>query len=255
MSPNVSRGTIRRKNSTLTNDEISLRSLAQKNGVPITDIQLEKISRYVGLLQHWNKSINLISRKDVENVWLNHIVLSLAFLFKVDLVGGAKILDLGTGGGLPGIPLSIVRPDVNFVLVDSIQKKTKAVQEMAASLSLPNASVIWSRAEDLNTLNNYQNAFDAVIARAVAGLEKLVKWGMPFLKKPPVPKTVSETTEKIMVSKSPALITMKGGNIDAEIEKTRRRFPDVKIYSLQLIFKGGEMLQGLDKKLIVVENV
>ena len=84
---------------------------------------------------------------------------------------------------MPGIPLSIVRTNVSFVLLDSIQKKTKAVEDMALPLSLPNVSVVCSRAEDLNKLTNYQNGFDAVIARAVSGLEDLVAWGMPFLKK------------------------------------------------------------------------
>lgn len=207
------------------------------------------------LLLGWNKSINLISRKDVENVWSHHILLSLAFLFKVQFGVGGRILDLGTGGGLPGIPLSIVRPDVTFVLVDSIQKKTQAVQAMLSSLELPNATAICARAEDLNKLNDYQNVFDAVIARAVSGLENLVKWGMPFLKKNSAPINFSRTSDPITVSKSSALITMKGGSAEAEIERTRRRFPDLKIRSIELVFKGSEAVQSLDKKLIIVENI
>ncbi len=238
----------------MTNDEIWLRSLGQKNDLSITDIQLQKISRYVELLKDRNKSINLISRKDVDGIWSNHILLSIAFLFKVELSAGAKILDLGTGGGLPGIPLSIIRTDVSFVLLDSIKKKIRAVEEMVASLDLPNTSVICSRAEDLNKVSNYRNTFDAVIARAVSGLENLVEWGMPFLKKAAAPKTLSVKSDKIIVSNSPAIITMKGGDIEAEIEKTERRFPTVNIYSTNLIFKGSEMLHNSDKRLIVVEN-
>jgi len=228
--------------------------LGQKNDLSITDIQLQKISRYVELLKDRNKSINLISRKDVDGIWSNHILLSIAFLFKVELSAGAKILDLGTGGGLPGIPLSIIRTDVSFVLLDSIKKKIRAVEEMVASLDLPNTSVICSRAEDLNKVSNYRNTFDAVIARAVSGLENLVEWGMPFLKKAAAPKTLSVKSDKIIVSNSPAIITMKGGDIEAEIEKTERRFPTVNIYSTNLIFKGSEMLHNSDKRLIVVEN-
>jgi 16S rRNA (guanine527-N7)-methyltransferase len=229
--------------------------LAQKNGVTITDIQLRKTSRYVALLKEWNKSINLVSRKDVEGIWLNHILLSLAFLFKVDFAAGAKVLDLGTGGGLPGIPLSIVRTDATFVLLDSIRKKTKAVENMVASLELPNVSVVCSRAEDINNLSPYRNAFDAVIARAVSGLEDLVAWGMPFLKIGGAQNASPATSENIVVSSSPVLISMKGGNTEAEIEKTLRRFPGVKIESMALTFKGSELLQNSDKKLIVVQNV
>jgi 16S rRNA (guanine527-N7)-methyltransferase len=206
------------------------------------------------LLKEWNKSINLISRKDVEGIWPNHILLSLAFLFKVEIADGARILDLGTGGGLPGIPLSILRPEVAFVLLDSIRKKTKAVEDMVASLELPNVSVICSRAENLNNVTTYKGTFDAVIARAVSGLENLVDWGMSFLKKGGAPNASPAKSEKIVVSNSPVLITMKGGNTELEIEKTLRRFPDVKIQSMDLTFKGSELLQNSDKKLIVVEN-
>ncbi len=206
------------------------------------------------MLREWNKSINLISRKDVEGIWPNHILLSLAFLFKVEFADGVRILDLGTGGGLPGIPLSIIRTNVRFVLLDSIQKKTKAVEHLVASLELPNVSVVCSRAEDLNNVTTYKGAFDAVIARAVSGLENLVDWGMPFLKKTTTPNASQPKTEKIVVSNSPVLITMKGGNTELEIEKTLRRFPDVKIQSMDLTFKGSELLQNSDKKLILVEN-
>ncbi len=212
------------------------------------------MSRYVELLKEWNKSINLISRKDVESIWSHHILLSIAFLFKVEFTDSAKILDLGTGGGLPGIPLSIIRMNVSFVLLDSIRKKTMAVEEMVASLKLPNASVICSRAEDLNKLNNYKNAFDAVIARAVSGLENLVAWGIPFLKKAATQTASPATSGKVVVSNSPALITMKGGDTQVEIEKTLRRFPDVKIHSMDMTFNGSELLQNSDRKLIVVQN-
>jgi len=213
------------------------------------------MSCYVELLKEWNKSINLVSRKDVEGIWLNHILLSLSFLFKVEFTPGSKILDLGTGGGLPGIPLGVVRNDVTFVLLDSILKKTRAVEDMAASLGLANVQVVCSRAEDLNKDSKYANTFDAVIARAVSGLENLVAWGMPFLKRRASPSTSFAKSNKIVPSETPVLIAMKGGSTELEIEKTLRRFPGVKINSMDLVFEGSELLQNSDKKLIVVHNV
>jgi 16S rRNA (guanine(527)-N(7))-methyltransferase RsmG len=253
--PNVPRGTIQGKKFTLTKDELWLHTLAQKNRVVITDIQLHKISHYVELLKEWNKSVNLVSRKDVDGIWLNHILLSLSFLFRVEFTPGSKILDLGTGGGLPGIPLGIVRNDITFILLDSIRKKTKAVENMVTSLGLTNVSVVCSRAEDLNRDSKYANTFDAVIARAVSGLENLVAWGMPFLKRSVSSGTSPTISKKIVPSDTPVLITMKGGNTELEIEKTLRRFPGVKIDSMDLIFEGSELLQNSDKKLIVVQNV
>ena len=238
----------------MTNDEIWLRTLAQRNQLSITDIQLQKISRYVELLKEWNKSINLVSRKDVESIWLHHILLSLSFLFKVEYSHGCRILDLGTGGGLPGIPLGIIRNDVVFVLLDSIRKKTKAVEDMAAALELSNVSVVCARAEDLNKIEPYTESFDAVFARGVSGLENLVAWGMPFLKKTVPSKPFSPISGKIVLSHMPVLITMKGGDIESEIQTTQRRFPGMKIQVMDLLFNGSELLQNSDKKLVVVQN-
>ena len=238
---------------TSAQDEIWLRTIAQKNSLSITDIQLQQLKTYVGLLKQWNQSINLISRKDVDGIWSNHVLLSIAFLFKVNFAGGSRVLDLGTGGGLPGIPLSILRPDINFVLLDSINKKIKAVEEMVRSLQLPNVSVVCSRAEDMNSKQGYAKSFDAVIARAVAGLEDLVKWGLPFLKRAAT-NAVSFKSGNDSVSFGQAIITLKGGDLEAEMTKTARRYPGIRIRTAELVFKGSEVLQNNDRKFILVEN-
>ncbi len=227
----------------------------EENHEVITDIQIQKIGRYVKLLKEWNNKINLISRKDVEGVWVNHIMLSLAFLFKVEFPKGSRVLDLGTGGGLPGIPLSILRNDVSFVLLDSITKKIKAVEEMTASLELQNVSVLCARAEDINSADPYHASFDAVIARGVSGLENLVAWGMPFLKRVGAPKRPPGASAKMDVSHAPALIFMKGGSVESEIDSSRRRFPREHIFSQNLAFHGSEQLQNSDKKLVIVQHI
>ncbi|HTR82233.1 MAG TPA: 16S rRNA (guanine(527)-N(7))-methyltransferase RsmG [Bacteroidota bacterium] len=238
----------------MTPDEIWLGTIIKKNGIPITDIQLSLLGRYVNLLREWNKRINLISRRDEENIWVNHILLSLAFLIQVDFPSGFRVLDLGTGGGLPGIPLGIMLPEVNFVLLDSINKKVRAVQEMVNALGLSNVSTICSRAEEAGVAPAYKNLFDAVIARSVSGLENLAAWGFPFLK-PATSSTVfpfqsGKRTRLI----APAIITLKGGELEKELGATKMRFPKARVGSTDLAFYGSEILQNQAKKFVIVEN-
>ena len=167
---------------------------------------------------------------------------------------GARVLDLGTGGGLPGIPLSVMLPDVNFVLIDSIQKKISAVQDMVSALGLKNASTLCGRAEDLNTRSELRHSFDAVIARSVSRLENLVFWSMPFLKPRGSADPLTFRSEDSVSIILPSLITVKGGETEDEIIQTRKRFPGVHIHTLNLSFEGSETLQNSDKKLVIVEN-
>ena len=239
----------------MTSDSISLRTICQKNGLAITDIQLEKLVRYAELLREWNQKINLVSRKDEENIWTNHLLLSVALLFKVEFIAGSRVLDLGTGGGLPGIPLSILRPDMRFVLLDSIQKKITAVSDMIRRLELPNAAAVCSRAEAIHSSPGYVRSFDAVIARAVSGLDNVVSWANPFLKpvkSPVAPLTLASGRIRLIHS---AVIAMKGGETQAEVEKTARLFPRARIQSMQLVFDGGEVLANSGKQIIIVENL
>jgi 16S rRNA (guanine527-N7)-methyltransferase len=238
----------------LTKNEIWLRTIVQKNNLAITDIELEKLAQYCMLLGQWNKSINLISRRDEENIWQNHILISLVFLLKIEFPRGANVLDLGTGGGLPGIPLSIMRRDLNFVLLDSIRKKMGAVQDMVNVLDLPNITVVCNRAEELGRVNKYRNIFDAVIARGVASLDDLVEWATPLLKHGDASRKFDLPVRERVVLTHPALITMKGGETSAEYERAKKRFPSIRIHSVDMTFKGSEDLQNSERKIILVEN-
>ncbi len=238
----------------MTQNQIWLRTIVEKNNLPITDIELSKLTEYCVLLERWNKSINLISRKDEENLWRNHILLSLIFLFRIEFPGEAKILDLGTGGGLPGIPLSIMRRDIEFVLVDSIRKKTTAVQDMVEALGLPNVKVVCGRAEELGRLNIYGHAFDAVIARGVSSLDNLVAWAAPFLKIGEASKKFIVSTPQRIVLTRPVLISIKGGDLSAETDRTRKRFPHITLHSFDVTFNGSEVLEKFGKKIILVET-
>lgn len=237
----------------MTTDELWLRTIAKKNSLPITDIKLSRLSHYCSLLKEWNGKINLISRKDEENVWANHILVSLIFLFKIDFPKEARILDLGTGGGLPGIPVGVVREDLDIVMVDSIRKKTVAVADMVRSLGLPNLHVDCGRAEELGKTKKYVETFDAVIARGVSSLDNLVRWAMPFLKHSTAPTTTASPGLQKIPLNCPALATLKGGTLENEIQRARKRFPSISVRSFEAMVEGDEPLQHYDKKLILVE--
>ena len=108
---------------------LHIQKVCRRNGLEIGDRPMELLSAYVSLLQEWNKKINLVSRRDEENIWYAHLLHSLSPLFFLTMPPGASILDLGSGGGLPGIPLAIVCPEINVLLLDSIGKKTKVARE------------------------------------------------------------------------------------------------------------------------------
>lgn len=133
----------------------------------------ELLRKYAILLEEWNKKINLVSRVASRSDLHTHILHSLYPFSLISLIGGLRILDIGSGGGLPGIPLAILRPDLTVVLADSIAKKTRALSAMADELALTNVRVVNSRVEDLRKEGE---GFDVALARAVAPLPDLVWW-------------------------------------------------------------------------------
>lgn len=231
----------------MNDEELWLYTLCKKNGVSITDIQIARLSAFKSLLLEWNSKINLVSRKNEENIWKGHIALSLSMLFKIRFLPGMHILDLGTGGGLPGIPLSIMHPDCTFVLMDSTQKKVNAVNSMAGSIGLSNVSTVWGRAEELQRQPKYAERFNAVVARSVSNLSNLLEWGIPFLKK----NGGTNTTDDFISITVPSLITFKGMEIQQEETEARAAFPNVTLASVPLIFPGSEIFDSLEKKLTI----
>ncbi len=233
----------------MTPDELWLHSLCRKNNIHITDIQLSTLTRFMELLTEWNKKINLVSRKNVESLWKNHIALSLTVLFKIEFPPGIRILDFGTGGGFPGIPLAILLPDRKFTLLDSTQKKITAVQAMTESLGLHNVSVVWGRGEELQHTKDLRHSFDAVVARSVSHLTNLMQWAMPFVKNQRGSMTEGEKT----VISAPALITFKGNEIGEEEAIAAKTFQNIEFRSIPLIFPGSEEFQNFEKKLVVAK--
>lgn len=236
----------------MTEEEIWLYTLCKKNNITITEIQLSQLTLFKALLLDWNHKINLISRKDETNVWKGHISLSLTILFRITVPKGYRILDLGTGGGFPGIPLAIMLPECSFLLLDSTQKKVTAVQSMIESLKLSNANTVWGRAEELQRQPKLKNNFDIVVARSVSNLTNLMDWGLPFLKsssKENVMQTV--LPEKITIL-TPSLITFKGSETQNEESLALKKYPQATLQHIPLNFAGSEEYQNLDKKLVVI---
>jgi 16S rRNA (guanine527-N7)-methyltransferase len=231
----------------MNDEELWLHTLCRKNNFTITDIQIRLLSRFKSLLLDWNKKINLVSRKSEENLWKGHISLSLSMLFAVEFLPGKRILDLGTGGGFPGIPLAIMLPECSFILLDSTQKKIMAVESMIESLPLPNAQTVWGRAEEINRTPGYQTSFDAVVARSVSNLSNLLDWGIPFLKKE---KGKNRIQEKVCITTS-SLITFKGTEIESEERDAGLKFPGIHLHHVPLLFKGSEDFDHHDKKLTI----
>ncbi len=187
-----------------------------------SDFNEKQIQQFAALKQlytEWNEKINVISRKDMHNFYEHHVLHSLAIATQFDFPDGNEIIDIGTGGGFPGIPLAIFFPEVKFHLVDSINKKLKVVNEVANAIGLSNISTQHTRAEDIK-----DKKFDVVISRAVAPLNDLWFWSRPLLKKRPVdqPKKIS------------GLICLKGGDLSKEISESRVR---PKVWEVEKIFE------------------
>lgn len=189
---------------------------------------IDRFGRLMELYTFWNEKINVISRKDVEDLYERHVLHSLSIYRFQPFTPGSKIMDIGTGGGFPGIPLAIMQPDVSFLLVDSIGKKIKVVHEIAAELKLENVVTLHERAEKV------KGKFDFVVSRAVAPLEDLVKWSQGKL------------SDNQMNAVPNGLICLKGGDLKEELASVRRY---KEVYELKQYF-AEEFFET--KKLIYV---
>ncbi len=144
--------------------------LIQKYFPNLTSEQEKQFTQLQELYEHWNAQINVISRKNMDALYTNHVLHSLAIAKTIQFEKGTKILDIGTGGGFPGIPLAILFPEVDFLLVDSIGKKIKVVNEVSSALGLKNIRTMHQRAENIN------ETFDFVVSRAVTNMTDFKKW-------------------------------------------------------------------------------
>jgi len=163
--------------------------------------QLEQFKQLAPIYTEWNQQINVISRKDIESLYERHVLHSLSIAAQYPFVPGLEIIDIGTGGGFPGVPLAIFFPEVKFHLVDSIAKKLKVVDAVKQELGLDNLTFEHTRAENIKG-----RKFDFVVSRAVAPLKELWAWGKPLIR-----------NARIMEDCKNGLICLKGGDLTQEI--------------------------------------
>ena len=191
-------------------------NLIIKHFPELSDLQIQQFKALQHLYRVWNLKINLISRKDIESLYLKHVLHSLAIAKYINFSPKASVLDVGTGGGFPGIPLAILFPDTQFHLVDSIQKKIKVVAAISSDLNLRNIKSQHCRAEQLDGL------YDFVVSRAVTSMPNFVKWISKNIKK----KNIHPLKNGILY--------LKGGELSKELSP----FSSATIYNLKDHFEA-----------------
>lgn len=180
----------------------------------LTNKQIEQFSKLQDLYKDWNLKINVVSRKDIDELYLRHVLHSLGIAKVMSFKPGAKVMDVGTGGGFPGIPLAILFPETQFHLVDSIGKKIKVVNEVAEGLGLENVRTTHGRVEEV------KDTYDFIVSRAVAQMETFVRW------------TKGKIAKKQNHDLKNGILYLKGGDLTQELQK----YTSATIYDLPNYF-------------------
>ena len=212
-----------------------VRRICLENGLDISDSQWQLLEKWAGLLLEVNQNVNLISRKETEFLWEKQILPCLALLIFRKFRPGADVCDFGTGGGLPGMLLAIVRPDLRLTLLDSRRKKIEVVQQMIDSLKLSNAQSVLGRGEELGKQRPWRQRFPLLTARAVAPLIDLVRWTADLRK-----------VESV-------LHIYKGGEIKDEVFALSKKVSGVRVNKSLMVLKGYPKLAENQKYIISLE--
>ncbi|MEN8964911.1 MAG: 16S rRNA (guanine(527)-N(7))-methyltransferase RsmG [Polaribacter sp.] len=189
--------------------------IIQKYFKNLTETQILQFSKLQELYQDWNIKINVVSRKDIDELYLRHVLHSLGIAKVIQFMPGAKVMDVGTGGGFPGIPLAILFPETQFHLVDSIGKKIKVVNEVVAGLSLENVKTTHGRVEEV------KDTYDFIVSRAVAQMETFVRWN-----KGKIAKKQNHDLKN-------GILYLKGGDLSEEL----KLYTSATIYNLPDFFE------------------
>lgn len=196
-------------------EKLSIMQLIKNYFPDLSELQLTQFEHLEALYKDWNLKINVVSRKDIDELYLRHVLHSLAIAKLISFKPGTKVMDVGTGGGFPGIPLAIMFPETNFHLVDSIAKKLKVVDEVVEGLALTNVKTSNCRVEEVN------DTYDFIVSRAVAAMPTFVHW------------VKGKVAKKQHHELKNGIIYLKGGELGEELQE----FPKATVYNLSDYYK------------------
>lgn len=236
-------------------DQSKFSIICENNNLLLSKKELDQLEKFHTLLGAWNTKVNLISRKDESNIWNHHILGSLSFLFQFRVEEKSTILDIGTGGGLPGIPLAIVYSQAKIILLDSINKKINAVKDIVNKLDLQNIQIVHGRAEEVGIKKPHNESVDYVISRAVSSVKEIIKWSKPWLRRVSNKKTThdNQNDNKALIPRG-SIIMLKGGDIQKEIAEAQKELLEKKIIIRDLAINGSAEESRRDKKIVIIHN-
>ena len=198
--------------------------IIQKYFKNLTENQYHQLSKLPNLYNFWNEKINIISRKDIKDIEIHHILHSLSIAKAIDFKDKTNILDIGTGGGFPGIPLAILFPKCNFILIDSIKKKIKVVNNIIDEIGLQNTIALDLRAENLN------QKFDFIISRAVTNMSKFKSY------------TKGKINKKQNNTLKNGILYLKGGNLDQELYNIKHKAYNISDFFNESFFDSKKII-------------
>lgn len=207
-------------------NDILLTSGLEKMELQITEEQQKQFQTYSGLLTQWNQKINLTAITDADGITIKHFLDSILILKAVEIKQGAKVIDVGTGAGFPGIPVKIMREDISLTLMDSLQKRINFLQEVGASVNLTDTEYIHARAEDAGRMSQYRQKFDIAVSRAVADMEILCEYCLPFVKVGGFFVALKAQDSEAEIERAKPMIGNLGGEV-AEVKKLTLPHSDI----------------------------
>lgn len=210
-------------------------TICSMNSIVLSVEQLETIERYARELVYWNQQVNLISRKDEDKIMEYHILHSLAILKYIEIPKKSRCLDIGTGGGFPGLPLTIANPDIKMLLTDSIAKKIKITSMLAKHTGIRHLEAKTMRVEDLMKQKDHIAHYDFIFARAVARIKMLMGWTYQLLKK------------------DGKYVLLKGGDLSEEIDEAKKSFPNYEFNVIPIQMIGAEQFEQEEKKIVIIK--